>query len=328
MGRIVSTLVALLLFLAPVCSATFPNKSYVGIVESMFGGTVGQRAAGSLRIVEGIATGNLDGSEVVVVASAFEWGVSIFTYSGKLVENWGVPANDGTGTNINIADVAVDLSGNIYGSDYRGGRILVFSRTGKLLRTFAQPGSRIGELSYPIGLKIVGDKLYVVEHGNNRIQIFRLDGKPIGLFGSAGRGPGQFDGAYDIAADSNGNLYVTDRENKRVQKFDSTGRLLALWGGEGIDNDPDSGPFQYIHEVAVDAKNRIYITDLRSDAIRVFNSSGKYLATLWLHSPKGIAIAPDQSIFVGTWDGHRVYRLRSLDGHLRNPQTCVTAICP
>ena len=40
------------------------------------------------------------------------------------------------------------------------------------------------------------------------------------MFGRAGHWAGQFYGAHNIAADSEGNLYITETyEGKRVQKF-------------------------------------------------------------------------------------------------------------
>ena len=39
------------------------------------------------------------------------------------------------------------------------------------------------------------------------------------LFGSRGKGPGQFKGPYGVAVDNSGVVYVCDSYNHRVQVF-------------------------------------------------------------------------------------------------------------
>ena len=54
-------------------------------------------------------------------------------------------------------------------------------------------------MSYPYDLTIGPDHcLYVCEYGNHRVQKFSLDGKPLAVWGSAGRGAGQLYNPYRI----------------------------------------------------------------------------------------------------------------------------------
>ena len=60
------------------------------------------------------------------------------------------------------------------------------------------------------------------------------------VFGASGTGDGQFQGVYDIAFDSSGNLFSTDLTIERVTKFTKTGHTSGSLDGyfltpEGID---------------------------------------------------------------------------------------------
>ena len=75
-------------------------------------------------------------------------------------------------------------------------------------------------MRYPYDLAIGPDHcLYVCEYGNHRVQKFDLDGKSLGVWGTAGRGPGQLFNPYALAVDSQGNVSVVDSNNHRVQRF-------------------------------------------------------------------------------------------------------------
>ncbi len=94
-------------------------------------------------------------------------------------------------------------------------RLVVFdAETGTRLRTFGSKGSDPGRFKRPNGLAVAGDRLFVVERDNRRVQVFSLpDFVPLGSFGEAQlrapyglwltpAGDGATDGALDV--------YVTD----------------------------------------------------------------------------------------------------------------------
>ncbi|CAF1021950.1 unnamed protein product [Adineta steineri] len=64
--------------------------------------------------------------------------------------------------------------------------------------------------------------IYVVDNGNNRIQLFCANsntGITIAGDGTANSGATQFNNPRGIAFDSAMNMYVGDQGNNRVQKF-------------------------------------------------------------------------------------------------------------
>ena len=74
-------------------------------------------------------------------------------------------------------------------------------------------------MKYPYDLAFDknGD-LYVVEFGNDRIQKFTAEGKPLGTWGGSGREPGRLNRPWALALDSRGSIHVVDTENHRVQR--------------------------------------------------------------------------------------------------------------
>lgn len=62
------------------------------------------------------------------------------------------------------------------------------------------------------------DNIFVSEIGNDCIQMFDKDGKPLGMWGSKGSKPGQFGNLHSLLYHQ-GYLYVADSANDRVHKF-------------------------------------------------------------------------------------------------------------
>jgi DNA-binding beta-propeller fold protein YncE len=96
-------------------------------------------------------------------------------------------------------------------------RIVVTDRAGVVQRTIGAPGHGDGQLSYPYDLMLPGDgSLLVCEFGNNRIQRFAPDGRPLGRWGEVGAGPGQLQYPWGIDGHDD-RVFVLDSGNHRVQ---------------------------------------------------------------------------------------------------------------
>lgn len=90
-------------------------------------------------------------------------------------------------------------------------------------------GTGIGEMRYPYGLTLLGDRtVLVAEYGNNRLQRFDLDsGASLGIFGEQGRGEGQLAIPWGVTT-LDGTSYVLDSGNNRVHGIPvPTGRAAA-----------------------------------------------------------------------------------------------------
>ena len=62
--------------------------------------------------------------------------------------------------------------------------------------------------------------LMVCDTENHRIQVFKLDGKFVGKFGTKGNNIGEFRNPWSVAVLSNGRVIVSDFSNHRIQMFE------------------------------------------------------------------------------------------------------------
>ncbi len=109
----------------------------------------------------------------------------------------------------------------------------------------------------------------------------------------------------DIGFAPNGELVVTDGYgNARVMRFTADGTYLGEFGMRG--NGP--GQFQLPHNVVIDARGLIYVSDRDNQRVEIFDASGRYLRQ-WEHvgALSSLIMTPDQHIWAGGV-------LRGLDG--------------
>jgi DNA-binding beta-propeller fold protein YncE len=97
-------------------------------------------------------------------------------------------------------------------------------------------------------------------------------------------GPGKFLQPESMAVDSLNNIYVAEYSGKNIQKFDSNGNFIKMWGKLGS----EKGQFVHLHDVSIDSKDNVYVTDGRENSrVEVFDSNGKF-TQMWGSEGKNI----------------------------------------
>lgn len=109
------------------------------------------------------------------VTDTMNFRVQTFDLEGKFVSSFG-KLGDGTGYFAQPKGVAADAAGHIYVVDALFDRVQVFDPGGRLLLVFGQQGQRAGEFWLPAGVFIAGDKIFVADSYNQRIQVFKYLG--------------------------------------------------------------------------------------------------------------------------------------------------------
>ena len=132
--------------------------------------------------------------------------------------------------------ITVDAGDNVWVTDVGLNQVFKFSHDGKLLLTVGEravPGNDTTHFNRPTDVAVLPDGSFYVSDGylNSRVMKFAADGTFLFQWGTAGKGPGQFDLPHGIALDSAGRVYVVDRQNARVQVFDNKGNYLTQWKG-------------------------------------------------------------------------------------------------
>ena len=175
-----------------------------------------------------------------------------------------------------LANVTVDPKGDrIYlvdiggvGSQQHRVRV-VDAASGEILFDFGKRGAAPGEFNFPRDLTVGKDgRLYIVDSGNFRVQIFDRSGKFLKSFGAVGRQLGQFARPKEIAADSAGNIYVVDTAFGNFQVFNPEGELLMFVGNRS----EEDGPARYMLPagISVDEDGRIYMVDQWFKKVDIF----------------------------------------------------------
>ena len=196
--------------------------------------------------------------------------------------------------------VAIHDNGDIYVGSHDD-CIYVFDQTGQLKNTIGSRGSGDGQFSFPRGISIEGDVLYVADTGNHRVQKLTSSGKFLHKFGQQGSGQGRFNCPVAVIIDSNNKLIVSDYSNHRIQIFNENGNWLSTIDGKGSGNHS----FQYPWGLALDLQGNIHVAAQGSNTIKVFSKEGVYVRMYGdPNGPTGLAIDGEGYSLVSEFGGH------------------------
>src|SRR5260370_23134377 len=207
-------------------------------------------------------------------------------YRYRIIENW-AKLPDGWSFK-EVAAVGVDKNDNVYAFGRGEHPMMVFDRTGSLLRSW-------GEGQYPRAHGVhmgPDDSIYLTDDGGSSARKCRLeDGKVLLELGVPGTPAPYMSGepfhrCTHTALSPTGEIYVSDGYgNARVHKYSPDGKLQMSWGEPGT----DEGQFNIVHNICTDADGWVYVPDRENHRVQVFDGNGKY-ETQWnnLHRPCGI----------------------------------------
>ncbi len=188
-----------------------------------------------------------------------------FTLDGKLLRSFGTRGKAGLGKNEfdKPTNIAVGPDGDMYITDgYGNSRVVRLKPDGSFRMAWGSKGDGPGQFLYPHDIVIDDGKVYVADRGNNRIQIFTLDGrflkqwrnvgKPFGIFITPDKkmlvADGNFDGPH------------------RILMLNLDGKILGQFGSTG----DKPGQFKVPHSVAVDKAGNLFVAEVDNKRVQKF----------------------------------------------------------
>jgi uncharacterized protein (TIGR03663 family) len=263
--------------------------------------------------------------------------VQRFAADGSFVEAWGADSGvtfDAGDIGVGPTGVEAAANGLVYVADTGGHRVVVFDEGGDLIREIGGPpdaagrrllvdigtdpaaSSRPGEFFGPRDVAVSDDEVFVVDTGNERVQVFGLDGAFRRAWGGFGTGPGQLFEPVGIALGPDGRVYVADSGNGRISVFTPDGQPVAQWRVEAWPvTDPADLPPTFQPYLAFGPDGTLYATAANAGTIERFAPDGSPLPPITdlaedepLEQPVGIAVAPEGDLLVSDLGWNAVLR--------------------
>jgi hypothetical protein len=147
------------------------------------------------------------------------------------------------------------------GEFYTGGKQRVdrFTADGEHVWSLAARGDGPGEFADIHGLVVdtAGDRIYVGDRANRRVQVFDLD------WAFVDEWPNLL-AIFSMRLTRDGHLWIGDGVTQKFLKYDRTGRLVASWGTFGVAPGCIFGP----HGFDVDDENSLYVAENYNDRVQ------------------------------------------------------------
>jgi sugar lactone lactonase YvrE len=177
-------------------------------------------------------------------------------------------------------DIAYDLD-SFYVSDSGNNRVVVFDDgRGRYTRTIAKNGTGTTRVSNPRGITLTDQgRIYVVDRGNERIQVYENNGTHVRSYGNAQI----FNDVWGVAVANDGSLFVSDFGADKILVFDAAGNLTGSWGESGSLNHQLDGP----SDLQIGPEGDLYVADFKNYSIKRFTIAGQLVKKIDLRSHGG-----------------------------------------
>jgi len=170
-------------------------------------------------------------------------------------------------------ETAVAPNGDVYIADgYGQPWVHQYNAKAEYIRSFGGKGDQLGQLNNPHGIKIDtrgSEPLVLVsDRGNNRLQYFTLDGKPVKVSKGIVDLPCTTDQWQDeiYIPDLHSRLTVLDKNDNLITHLGERANGWQIQGWPNIAHDlRQVGNFTSPHDLHVDGKGNIYVAEWISD---------------------------------------------------------------
>jgi DNA-binding beta-propeller fold protein YncE len=231
--------------------------------------------------------------------------------------------------------------------DRRAGKIFVVAGTGEKGHGGDGGPAKAAVLSSPHEVRFDrAGNIYVAERDAHVVRFISAKGQTMTLVGTGAPGFGgdggpsdkaQLNQPHSIVLDRKGDLFICDIRNNRIRKRDARTGILTTFAGSGeaadtpeeapltaplngprsIDIGPDGTMYLILRE-----GNKVYALDPNAGRLRHIAGTGAKgyagdggpARTATWNGPKGIAYAPDGSLYISDTENHVIRRVSLKDG--------------
>lgn len=220
---------------------------------------------GQFRFPYGIAG---DNQNRVYVADMYNGKISIHNASGEFLDYFALELSEQQ--IIQSPGGLRIINDHVYVTDIRANKVFVLNLSGNLLLEIGEAGSGEGQFLAPNAITADDEgNIYVVDTGNQRVQVFDPEGNFVLMFNGSPNGEGDslFVNPRGIGINSDGEVSVVSNLTHIVHVFDKEGNPLSQFGGMG-DRD---GRFYLPNGLFIDNNDTTYVTDTLNQRVSVIN---------------------------------------------------------
>ncbi len=155
-------------------------------------------------------------------------------------------------------------------------RISIFDLDGNYIKSFGSLGQKNKQFQHPSYICTDGERLFVADSCNHRVQIFSMELVYISTIGGNGSGSahGKLNYPEGILITADGLLHICDCNNHRVEVYSRLGEYVrSMGGGEG----GAEYKFKWPYNICVDMLGHIYVADRGNNCLKVYTGEGKYI---------------------------------------------------
>jgi phospholipase C len=153
-------------------------------------------------------------------------------------------------------------------------------------------GSGRDALAQPFAVALSSSgRIWVADRGSGAVEEFSASGKVLARFGS-----GTLSKPDGIAIGPGGDVWVSDAGHNRIVEFSPGGAKLLAFGSAGSKH----GRLSHPGNLAVTPDGTIYVADTGNSRVDHFGRSGKYLSSIKVATPFGVAVSRAGRIWVSS----------------------------
>lgn len=203
----------------------------------------------------------------VYVSDRASASVSVYDSSGKYLKEFkptGVKAWQPLG-------LWFDPEGNLYVTDVSAPKqkVLQIAPDGTITKTLGEND----DLSFPNGVATSSaGAVYVTDSNHSQALMYGPDGKLIGAL-ARGTSDTPLGLPRGITVDDRGRIYIVDTANQDIKVFtpgDTAASLPTYAFSVGVEG-TEEGNFEYPNGIAIDSRERLYITDRENNRVHVWS---------------------------------------------------------